>query len=281
MHIASSDSNLVLFAPGRYDAGAGTIDVFVPNGSIDALAYVQALEDTTGTVVVTASAPGFANGNSTVDVLAPYFRLNSLTGTIDTLDPVDPFTVSVGLPNGAFTTLSPTQQARGGGPGIAALLTSSDSTVGMLETLTEFNDTVSVYIAPGETTSPSSVGLSGVAFDGVGAGVSQVTAVIPGFAPVSTGIVDVTVTQPTISFTNQPSLGLGAGLQPTLKYRAALSASQHGGVTVHIETPDTALGLISLDGTSVGGSSIDIFLPNGPSQRGVLYAGDGGHDRRH
>ncbi len=262
VHIESGDANLVLLAVGPLDPGSAALDILVPNGQIDAAFYVQALENTTGATGVTGSAPGFASAIGVATVVQPYFRLNALATTIDVLDPVDPFTVTVGIPNAGLTGLQEIQPARGGGTGLAVTVTSSDSTVGLIATSTTLDDSALVAIPPGQSGTPTTVGLGGVAFDGVGLGVAQVTASIPGFGATAAGVVNVTVTQPGITFVGVPAVGVGAGLQSAVM-RARLGASQHGGVTVHIETPDTLLGLITTDAGLVGGSSVDVFVANG------------------
>ena len=93
---------------------------------------------------------------------------------------------------------------------MTATVFSSDGAVGIFETTTTQNDTAAVYIAPGNFSSPGSVATGGVAIDGVAVGMTQVTASLPGFAPVTVGIVDVTVTQPSINlFSFWTSVGAG------------------------------------------------------------------------
>ncbi|HET6348825.1 MAG TPA: hypothetical protein VFH88_07035, partial [Candidatus Krumholzibacteria bacterium] len=263
VHLESTDSTLVLFANGINDAGTSTLDVFFPNGTTNQSFYVQALEGVLGSVTVVGTASGFGLGTTNVNVVQPYFRLNGLLTTIDTLDPNDAFYVSVGIPNAPLTALSLVQEARGGGPGIAFTVTSSNDAVGLLETTSTLDDSALVVINPGQGSSPISVATGGVAFDGISAGVSTVTASATGFLPVSSGIVDVTVTQPTINITNAPAIGLGAGLQTISPMYAQLSASQHGGVIVHVEVADTTLALVAPSATSVGGKFADIPLANG------------------
>ncbi len=261
--IVSADSALALVSPGRYDAGSATLDIFVPNGQTDAVFYVQGLEDTTGTVTLSASSPGFDPAISSVTVMTPYFRVSNLSNNIDTLDPDDPFTLTVGLPSGTFTVINPVQQARGGGPGIDFIATSSNGAVGLLTTTVETNDSVLVTVLPGESATEPTVTSGGVAFSPVAAGTTQVTATRPGFLPVSNAFVDVVVTEPGITFTGASGVGIGAGLQNVFAYDAVLSAAQHGGVTVHLEVADTNLALISGNPAVVGGKFIDVFVPNG------------------
>jgi hypothetical protein len=263
VHLESSDSNLVLLSLGRFEPGYPSLDIFVPDGSIDAGFYIQALEDTTGVAIVTATAPGFTDGNGTVTVLQPYFRLNGLITSIDTFDPSDAFTVAVGLPDGSLSYIQSFQEARGGGSGFNFTVTSSDETVGLLETSSTLDDSATVYIPPGQYSSPGAVVSGGVAFDGVGAGAVDVTASNPGFVATAQGTVTVNVTQPTMSWVTLPYPGVGSGLQPATSTRARLSASQHGGVTVHIEVSDTNLALITTDPDSAGSKAVDVFLADG------------------
>lgn len=266
VHLEVSDSSLILLAAGRYDAGSGTLDVFVPNGSTFTPFYVQALEDTTGTAFVTATATGFGSDVGQVNVVQPAFRIVGLGTTIDTLDPNDTFYLLIGIPSSSGTSVNPVQNARGGGAGVTFTVFTSPETVGLIETQTTLDDSATVYIPPGVNNTPTSVAAGGTAFDGVGPGVATVSASAPGFGLVDQSSVDVNVTQPTVSFSNLPPVGVGSGLQWTSSQKAILSASQHGGVTVHVEVADTSLALVTADEDSVGGQSADIFIPDGLTQ---------------
>ena len=261
VQVAVGDSNAILVAPNATTAGTGTYDFFIPNGQRSASFAVQALEGVVGDQVLTAAAPGFASGFTTVSVVQPFFRLSGLGTAIDTLDPDDAFLVTVGLPNGSFTGISQSQNARQGGPGITATVTNSDGAVGQLKTSTTTGNTAVVFIAPGSSGSPSSVAAGGVAFDGVGVGMTQVTGTVPGFAPVSTALVDVTVSQPSISLSNF-STTVAAGLVSSQNF-ISLGASQHGGVTVQVASLDPALALVSAHPDSVGTPAVDLFIADG------------------
>jgi len=266
VHVAVGDSNSILIAPNANTVGSGTLDLFIADGASFATFSVMVLEGVTGDFAITGDAPGFASGYTTVTGAPPFFRFSGLGTSIDTLDPVDPFVISIGIPNGSLTSLSQNQDARTGGPGVNATVFSSDGAIGLLETATTQDDTAVVYIAPGDYSSPNSVANGGVAINGVGVGITQITASLPGFAPVTAGIVDVTVSQPSISITNFFST-VGAGLV-TGKNWVSLGASQHGGVTVHIASPDPALALVSTHPDSVGTPSIDIFVEDGGTSVG-------------
>jgi len=263
IQVESGDSSKVLLSLDRYTEGVGLLNVFIPNGGIQELIYVQVLDTAaTGPVAVTSTATGFATGVDTVHVVNPFFTINSLSSSIDVLDPIDQFTLVVGRPNGAQTLILESQQARGGGSGITFTATTSDSVVGMLETLSERNDSVSVVIPPGFFISETTIAAGGVGFDGVSVGATQVTAHAPNFTPVGDGIVDITVTQPGVTWINVPSEGVPAGLQSVVAH-LQLQASGHGGVFVHIASSDSNLVLLSEDDEIVGSDSISVWLPNG------------------
>ena len=67
-------------------------------------------------------------------------------------------------------------------------------------------------VAPGEVSSPSSVGTGGVAFDGLAAGVTDVDVTISGFLSVVSIPQTVTVTAPEVIMYSFP-FDLGSGLQ--------------------------------------------------------------------
>ena len=118
------------------DAATGNLVVIkTPPGAAQVVAGAvdhAALEGVIGDQVLTAAAPGFASGFTTVSVVQPFFSLQGLGANIDTLDPDDAFLVTVGLPNGSFTGISQSQNARQGGPGITATVTNSAGAVGQL-----------------------------------------------------------------------------------------------------------------------------------------------------
>jgi len=266
VHVAVGDSNSILIAPDATTVGSGTLDLFIADGASFVTFSVMVLEGVTGDFAITGDTPGFAQGYTTVTAAPPFFAFGGLGTSIDTLDPVDHFYVKIGIPNGSFTGITQSQKARIGGPGITATVFSSDAAVGLLETSTTLSDTAVVYIAPGQLTSPTTIVTGGMAFDGVGIGISQVTASLLGFAPVTTGIKDVTVSQPSIGLTNVFTK-VGAGLV-TGKNWVSLGASQHGGVTVHIASLDPALALVSTHPDSVGTPSVDIFIDDGGTSAG-------------
>jgi hypothetical protein len=261
IHIASSDSTLALVTASPATPGQPAIDVFLPNGVYDASFYVCGLEDTTGIVTVTASAPGFVSKVEPTEIVQPAVEISGLVTAIDVLDTPDPFYVQIGIPRGDLQGLDQTRWLRPGSPGITAAVTNTDTTVGQYVTLADTSHTVMVTLSAGEFRTPGAVSLGGVAFDGIGLGTTTASVSIPDFLPTQAAFADVTVTQPAISFYLEPE-ELGAGLR-TGQIQAQLGASQHGGVTVHIAVADTTIALVSSHGDSVGQPAADIFVNNG------------------
>lgn len=264
VRIESADTTLAFIANAEQNPGVPFVDVFVPNGSVNANFWVQTLEDTTGTVVITASAPGFASAIDSVDILPAALRLNSLNGSVDVNGPDDNFLVQTGLPNVSNTSLQAVQAARAGGPGLTATITNSNAAAGQLVTTALTGQVVTAVVLPGQSTTGPNVALGGVAFDGTAAGVTDITASIPGFIATSADTQTVTVVASTMTYSGLP-FDVGRGLQDGLN-RVQLSAGEHGGVTVHIEPGDTTLVLLSPAFATPGQGFLDIFLPNGQTQ---------------
>lgn len=258
VHVATSDPALARVSNALATPGVASFDVFLPNGSTTLSMWVHGIEDTTGTATITASATGFTSANRPAVVVTPACDVVSLLTSIDTLDPADPFAVRVGLPNAGGTMVTAPQQVRAGG-GLTATLTNSDGAIGQLITTALTGQSVTVPIAAGSPLSPGSVALGGVAFDGLGVGSTSVSASVPGFTAVTGATQLVNVTQPIVTISAISDVG--AGLMTTSG--ATLSASDHGGVTVHVESNNPGAILVSPNVATPGASSYDVFLANG------------------
>jgi len=270
VHIESDNPSVVLVAPNISTAGATSFDVFVPNGSTGVNLVISGVEGTTGTATITVSAPGFTSGTRTATIVQPALDVIGLSTTIDTLDPADPFQVRVGLPAAGNGSVSTAQNVRVGGTALTATVVNFNATAGELITTAVTGQTVTVSIAPGTSLSGGSVASGGVAFDGLDVVFTVVSATIPGFIATTNASVTVSVTQPAISLGAIPNVG--AGLQGNTN-SVGLSASQHGGVTVHVESADPSVALVSPNGSTAGTASIDIFLANGFTGTGFVVSG--------
>ncbi len=270
VHVESDNPSVVLVAPNISTAGGASFDVFVPNGSSSVQFVVQGMENVTGTAMITVSAPGFTSGSRTATIVQPAVAISNLVTSIGTLDPADPFWVQIGLPSSGNGTVNPTQSVRIGGTGLTATIVNSNAFAGQLITTPLTGQTVTVSITPGLYYSPTSVAAGGVAFDGLNVASTTVSASIPGFIATAAASANVSVTQPVITLN---AIGnVGSGLQG-LANGVTLSGSQHGGVTIHVESADSSVALVSPNATTVGTASIDIFLANGLTGTSFVVSG--------
>ncbi len=271
VRIQSDDPATTLVSPDATTPGTAFIDVAVPNGQNRAFYYVQALEGITGNAVVSATAPGFTDGTSDIEVVEPATQIAALNTAPTALDGEDPFIVYVGTPNPDLVTLTQTQAVRAGGDTLTVTLTSSEDAVGILRTATDTATSVTVPIAPGSINSPSSVASGGVALFPVGAGSTTIAASIPGFLATDASSPSVNVTTPGIGvFTKS----VGSGLQVSAPW-ATLGASQHGGATVTITSADPELVLLSPNASTAPQSSIQVTVPNGQIRANYWVHGTG------
>jgi len=197
--IRSSNSSVLLLSPDGTTIGSDSVTISIADGSTSATYYIQGLESATGTVTITATAPGFVDGTAAIDVALPAFTLSFLGTSKDTDDSDDPFTVRVGVPNVSQTYLDAYQAVRFGAPqAVTATITNSDDTVGQLVTTAGPSQSVSIDVPQGLYTTPTSVAAGGVAFGVVGVGSTTVTASIPGYIVLPAGYssLEVTVTTP-------------------------------------------------------------------------------------
>ncbi|HEX9728792.1 MAG TPA: hypothetical protein VGA37_09840 [Gemmatimonadales bacterium] len=192
--ITSDDPSVALVSPDAATAGTAQIMVTVPDGNTGFTFFVQGVEGQAGAATFTATAPGFNDGNAVMTVVQPAFDISGLGTNPSAAGTDDPFTVRVGLPNATNAFLSETQAVRAGAPGpLTATVSSSDGAVGQLVTTALTGDVVTVTIAVGSASSPTSVATGGVAFDPLTAGPTTVSAVIGGFVALPTAAVTVTV----------------------------------------------------------------------------------------
>ncbi len=179
--LTSSDPSRALLSPDSSTPGSTTIQVFVSDGSRYGNYYVQGVEDATGSVSITASAPGFTDGTGSVDIVQPALRIYGLNTSTSTLSDDDPFYIQVGVPNNDSSNLYQVQQARAGGGGLSTTVSNSNAAVGQLASSGGTSQSVALSIAEGSNRTPTSVADGGVAFDPLGTGSTDVAATISGF----------------------------------------------------------------------------------------------------
>jgi hypothetical protein len=128
----TSSASLVMVSPDSTTAGSSSITVRVNNGSTGILFYVQGRENTTGTAIVTLSAPGFISDTMSVTVAQSAVEIHGLPATT-TVGAADDTTwyVQVGVRNVGGTGVS-VQNLRAGGPAFVVTLTNSNASVARL-----------------------------------------------------------------------------------------------------------------------------------------------------
>ncbi|MGD8560861.1 MAG: hypothetical protein PVH04_14410, partial [Gammaproteobacteria bacterium] len=236
----------------------------VPDGQNYFYFVTQGFEgaSTPATATLTVSAPGFVSGTTTVNVVQPALRINGLDTATTTLSPNDPFTVDVGIPTAGNANIN-LQRVRTGAGTLTAVIDSSLPNIGRLATSAVTGASVSVDIQPGNTSSSSAVATGGAAFDPLTTGQTRVEATIPGYITTTAGAVNVTVDAPELGF-YFPRVTVGAGLMlGNSSNRVDLGATNHGGVTVRVQSSNPSIALVAPDSSTPGTEYIDVFVPNG------------------
>ncbi len=261
--LTSSNVNSITVSNSSATLGAVSQTIVIPDGSTDGT-FVLHAGGGTGTVTITASAPGFANGVGTVNIVTPAVLLTGLASSISVSAADQPFTVQVGVPNAGNTALAQVQAVRASST-LTATVTNSAAAVAQLTTTAGSAQSRTVTIGAGQS-QPT----NGVSFDPLTPGDTNVVAAIGGFLsiPASPGLA-VSVTGGTIAANDAT---VGAGLS-TLGFNATLSGTTHGGVTMHIESANPAKVLVSLNQNTAGTASVDQFVPNGSQQVQIYVHG--------
>lgn len=244
--VTSADPSLVLVATSATAAGTPILQLSVPAGSSTIPAFfVQSLGGT-GTVGITAAAPGFTAQMANV-TLAPaaLFFLNGNISTT-TLSTNTTLTVTSALiaANGGR---GPAQAVRGGA-GVDVAVSTSNPTVGTI--------TVSpVHVSGGATSGTT-------AFHPVGTGSATLAISEPsGFSTPTVGAsITATVTSPGITAAN-PSVGKDLELTQANDLLGAPAPS--GGIAVTITSNDPSRVLIAPNATTVGSASLTVNVNGG------------------
>ena len=193
--VRSADPARARVARVATDVAADSIIIPVANG-VTTFAYVIAgIEGSTGIASITANTAAFTGAAQPATVVAPRVDIFGLTISRAALGADDPFQVRIGIPNATNTTLSATQPLRAGAAPLVVTINSATPTVGTLVTTALTGGAVTVQIPAGQSASPTTVALGGVAFRYLTAGTSLVTLSAGTIAPTTTsGTATVTVT---------------------------------------------------------------------------------------
>jgi hypothetical protein len=225
-------------------------------------------------VTLTASAPGYASRTALIRVFQAVFTLTSAPTTATPLAADDPLWVSVGTPSSPTATVITTADARrAGGTPFAATIVSENTAVAQMAQTSGVVDTARVAIAPGATTSPTTVASGGAAVRFVAPGTAVVRAAIPGLRALATAAATVTVVQPSVSALTAVIVGSGLQAPGTVTMSNAIPDS-----AIRVTLRPDRLGVILLapNTTTVGSDSLVVTIPaNATSASFVVQALDG------
>jgi hypothetical protein len=258
IHLVSSNPDVLRLSTDGLGAGSVAIDVELDHGETNGLFWIEGMSSALGTVTITASAAGFSDATTTVDVVQPRMQLIGLSPFTTVLSGEAPFGVAAGLVHSAgFLFLQ----------GVRAetefTITNTNAAAAELRTGTETAQTVTVKIPADGYTSPQDVASGGVAFVPLAQGSTTVTASGAGFTGFFSSL-DVIVATPTIIMQGLP-LKVGAGLQTNFNplccaVGAFLQTPAPGDVTVRITSTNPAVALVAPNDTTAGAEFIDVTV---------------------
>ena len=266
--VQSDDPTRVLVSPDAATAGTASFTMTLANGATSVPYYVQGRENVTGSANVTVSAPGFTGGSHSVQVVQTGVEIHQLHPDTTTLsaDDIDWY-VAVGIPCPGNMQLCQGQNVRAGGPSLIATLTLAPAPTPIARLRSDqpvsTGQSVTKPIQPGfsNTMALATDTVYGLAFDPLAGGATTVTATGPAgvLTMTTTGVRPVTISGPGINMGGP--LTVGAGLQASAG--AFLGASEHGGVTVTVQSDDPTRVLVSPDAATAGTASFTMTLANG------------------
>jgi len=183
--VTSSLPSLVLVSQPD-QAGSGSVQFTVTNGSILVPVVLMAMENVTGTATVTLSAPGFASASMTVTVRQSAIEIQGLPASVQAgAADVMGWWVQAGIADDSNTFIVLPQAVRIGSPGY--VITLSNGTPGVAQLGSDeppaTGQVVTKPIAPGiyYTVPVPGESLYGLRFDPLAPGTTTVTATgIPG-----------------------------------------------------------------------------------------------------
>ncbi len=275
LRIESLDPSIALVSGGIDDPGQDFVEVFVPDGSIDAPFHAHGLEGVVDVARVVASTAIAFPDTTDVSVEQPGVQIGLIGSTYSLGDAVDAFRVELGLPAPDGSRVFSTQARRAGAPPLAVTVNSSEPTVGEIVSSAGSGSSQTVFVQPGDIFSPNTLAQGGVGLRPVGPGTSVITAAAPGFVQTGRAQREITVDTAGIVLSGVPVF-LGEQLQSGL-LAATLQDRFHGGVTLRIESSDSTRALVSTDPLVPGSPAIEIPLVNGTGTGQYVIQGvDGG-----
>ena len=192
--VKSSSPGVALIAPNDTTVGSDSIVVFVPDGQTYVGYWVQGVDSTSGTPIITASAAGFVDATAPVTIVQPGIMIGGVPSTMTSAQADASVYAYIGTPYAGNTGLNSYQERR---PGVGDLTVTFDASNPAAATLANSGGTgtpLTATIVPGRYYTPFNVGSGGVAVHPVAPGSSVITASTPGFLPQTTSSATVNVT---------------------------------------------------------------------------------------
>ena len=272
VHLVSSDNSRLRLSATATTAGSATLDVPIADGQRYGYYYVQGVRGATGSSTITATQTLFTTATTTITVVPPVLQINGLTTPTTTLAADDDFYVQAGVPNLAGTSIQQWQNVSGEGP-LPVTFTSSNPAVGQMATTSSTGASLTIYIPVNQYYTPTTKASGGMAFDALSGGATAVSAGAVGFNNAwSEATQSVTVNQPVMTIPDATGIGnrIGASLQYQYSVDLSASATNHGGVTVHLVSSDNSKLRLSTTATTAGSAGIDVPIANG-QRYGYFY----------
>jgi len=272
VHVASGDNSKVRLSNAATTAGGASVDIPIADGQRYGYFYVQGVRGATGSAILTATQALFTTATATIAVVPPVLQINSLTTPTTTLAADDDFYVQAGVLNLAGSSIQQWQDVSGEGP-LPVTFTSSNQAVGQMAKTGSTGASLTVNIPVNQYYSPTSKASGGMAFDALSGGSTTVAASAVGFNNAwSEASQVVTVNQPVMAIPDATGIGnrIGASLQFRYSVDLGASATNHGGVTVHVASGDNSKVRLSTSATTAGGAGIDVPIADG-DRYGYFY----------
>jgi hypothetical protein len=178
--VTSLNPSIALVSADGTSAGSTSIQVVVPANQTFAAFYVQGVA--LGGATIRATAPAYAQGEATLEVVPTGLRIDGLATSIDATAGNDPFVVTVGPLNAFGTDLQFAQPVRGG-TSVTVNVSNSNADAAQLVKGAAGAQQWQVIIGGNQSSSPATAEANGVEFDPIAAGSTTVTA-----TPVSAGV---------------------------------------------------------------------------------------------
>ncbi|HET7023885.1 MAG TPA: hypothetical protein VFI39_01615 [Gemmatimonadales bacterium] len=191
--VKSSQPSVMLVSPDATTTGSDSIVIFIPDGQTYGTYYVQGVDSTVGTPILTVSAPGFVDQTAGISVMQPGIQVYNVPSTMSSTAADQPIWAYIGVPNVGNTQITQYESRRAGAPDLVVTFNASDPTAATLINSGGTGTPLTATIKAGYYYSPSSVAGGGVAIHPVAPGTSTISVSAPGMTPQTNASATVTV----------------------------------------------------------------------------------------